>query len=399
MQRTPPRTRAAAKRHPADAADDQDATSSEHSTKVTLPTPVDDILGASKTLDSISPPESLRASPTFDDNIDTLADGEISPTAKSPSGSLESGSFDVLPLSLENPGGQATMASTEIKPPHFTKTAPEMWFNIVDQMLKAANVTEDNLKYLKTLSYLGDAALLEMSDIISTTPELGKYDYLKNKAIARFAASTEEKLGKLFGDLTIGNKKPSVLLREMTALAQGQLENDALLHKWSSMLPEMVRLLLQTQDNKNLDEIGRFSDQLMAILSKNPTVFAASPAPGPIPTVAAASYSEPTAAKIDVLAQLVNQLVSSNMQLLGEIRALTQQRNNNSGPRDCNGGHNQDRGRNRSRSQSRRRTYSPTAPGAPGKCFYHHRFGAAATKCYRPCSMETQPLAPINKEN
>lgn len=276
-------------------------------------------------------------------------------------------------ITMVNDAATGATAPIKFKLPAFTKGLPDAWFATVEAMLTAAGINDDLARYNTVIANVDPDVLMEVWDILKVSPDEGKFTHLKSQMISRFADSADQRLRRLFGDLRLDGRKPSELLRHMESLADGKLDQSALKVKWLDLLPHTMQPTLRVLRNSSNDELAKAADELMNLSQPLGTLATSLAAPGAAATpstnladVAAAHGAAPNnslAAELRNLTGLVNQLLAINMQVLA---ALTNQRHYQQ----------QDRGRSRSRSPSR---YN-------GLCYYHHKFGSAATRCVRPCN-------------
>ena len=175
--------------------------------------------------------------------------------------------------------------------------------------------------------------------------------------IKRFVGSNQQKLQRLLNELELGDSKPSQLLRRMRQLWCGGGTDDAILRElFLQRLPGNVRMVLAPSASSiTLDNLAEMADRIMEL--STPSIAA-------IHAPSVSSLSE-----IDSLRAEVRQL-----------KELVQSLSLYSRSRDP---------RHRSPTPARQRSPSPAhhTPVSDDStiCWYHQRFGNAATKCRPPC--------------
>lgn len=103
-----------------------------------------------------------------------------------------------------------------IKVPPFWKENATIWFKQLESQFLNSGITADATKYHTVVGNIETEILSQVSDIIISPPTINAYDTLKSRLIDVFSDSEERKLKKLLQDLDLGDKRPSVLLREMS---------------------------------------------------------------------------------------------------------------------------------------------------------------------------------------
>ena len=192
-----------------------------------------------------------------------------------------------------------------------------------------------------------------------TPPTDNPYTTLKQAIIKRFVGSNQQKLQRLLNELEFGDSKPSQLLRRMRQLWCGGGTDDAILRElFLQRLPGNVRMVLAPSASSiTLDNLAEMADRIMEVSTPS------------IAAIHAPSVS--SSSEIDSLRAEVRQL-----------KELVQSLSLYSRSRDP---------RHRSPTPARRRSPSPArhTPVSDDStiCWYHQRFGNAATKCRPPCRL------------
>lgn len=194
------------------------------------------------------------------------------------------------------------------------------------------------------------------------------YDPLKEAILHRNGQSVEQKLRDLFNNLSLGQSKPSQLLRKMRVLLGSNTMSDTVLRQlWLDKLHvNTIQILASLIDEIELQKLAKIADK---ITDNQP----ASP-------VYAATQRQPVASMVDAddMRKLSDRLTQLSIQVQDIQRSMQQQKCNftNRAPPESR--------RRRHRSLSRNRgKYQDNV------CWYHAKFGHQAHKCCKLCQLST----------
>jgi len=243
----------------------------------------------------------------------------------------------------------------DIKISAFWRARPRLWFVSLESEFAAYKVRTDEAMYRVTVRHLDEQAMLAVADggVLEQPPTTGKYETLKNALIERFSDSIEKQMRTLLGEMELGEKKPSVLLREMRTLADTNISDSLLRTLWLQRLPARIQEILVVLESVGLDKL--------AICADKATECAGAAA------VVAAVNTDPD----NELQQLKHQ-ISELTQAVAKISRMR----------------NRSRSKERMRPQRRGRSKSTERQ----KTCYHRRFGEKAWQCLQPCD-SVHPLA------
>jgi hypothetical protein len=257
------------------------------------------------------------------------------------------------------------LARVAVKIPPMWKNNITVWFVQVEANFDVANITSDLTKYNYLLTAIDTDTLSAITDVIIKPPEIDKYQTLKKRIIEEFSDTQSQQIRKLLSDLTLGDRKPSVLLRQMRELAKDSVTKEFLKTIWLERLPTQTQAILSVS-SAELTELATLADKIHEIR--------------PEPTVYALAKNQDTERdeKSDAIVELRKEMQQLRIQI-AELSSATEKRTKfRSG----------DRFREKSNS---RRGVSRTPEGKQtevGYCFYHKKFGRQAYKCREPCSFE-----------
>lgn len=276
--------------------------------------------------------------------------------------------------------------------PDFYQDDPKTWFLVVETEFRSFPSCSDNIKFSTVIKALDSGTLKQIHDILSNPPERNKYEAVKNAIIERLASSRQKDIRKLLKGMTLENRKPSQLLREMKDIAGTSIDNDILHQLWLDCLPADIRTLLIINDNENLETLAKVADRIMEsrgsfVMSTTTSVDRIDPPNktykdlekkiDDTQTMLATCIREIKNVKDrqEQLAQQLQQISSPPLQVIPPLQQQFAQI-----PQQFRG---------RSRSRSRRHNDQ-------GVCYYHQRFGTEAKFCTMPCTYNKNTKTPGN---
>jgi len=305
---------------------------------------------------------------------------------------LRSGSSSAVSTPESNPqiGDPDVMAKQNeslilnISPSPFSRNDPASWFRQLEALFEINKVTDDNLKYIYVQARIEPAILSVVSDFFCAPPETEKYPALKKRIVAEFSDSPRRNVQKLLQDLTLGDRRPTQLLREMRTLADGNVTDDFLRPLFLARLPEQVQFVLAASE-ESLDKLAEMADRMLDFnvhRTEVSNVNAINTRKSSLPTDTVQQY-------LTILTEQVTKLTSTVSDLVIRVEK---------GCENCSqstSGFNRSRSRSRGptdrdRSSSRNRSQIPEGVSL---CYYHYTFGKNARKCKRlengsACSMQ-----------
>ncbi|XP_066587637.1 uncharacterized protein [Prorops nasuta] len=294
----------------------------------------------------------------------TLMDFEIatnSPANAHQGTHQENGQIETLPQTQisAKPIASEVQAVWKQQLPNFLAEAPDIWFYLIEAEFSAARVTSEETKYLAVLRALDAGTLKLLTDVLRDLPEKEKYRHLKTVLLNRFVESRTKQVDRLLKSLALGDKKPSVLLREMRDLAKGEVGNEILHQLWLERLPAHVRPHLLTSNHLDLDGVAEMADRLIEVFNTSYVMATSSN-----------NQEQATNLKIEQKLNDMQALILNCMQELKELKMGA-----------CSTGASPTR-RHYPRSRSRSKTPSRSQNNL---CYYHQRFGKQAKKCTEGC--------------
>ena len=252
-----------------------------------------------------------------------------------------------------------TKPCINFKAPPFSKQNVPIWFRQVEAQFRVKGITIDEDKYDLILGSIETDICTRVSDIIINPPEQNKYQTLKERLISCFGVSEDRKLQRLFKEITLGDKKPSELLREMCELANNKLPDQLLKSLWMQHLPASTRSILLVSSEQTLAALVPLADQIHETCDFGGT------------TISAVESTRSKSSNSD----------NSHLSIDDKIETLTKQVEALSTR--------QSRSYFRSNSNSRERpnprSRQDQTRSNKWMCIFHYRYGNKARKCEPPC--------------
>lgn len=279
-----------------------------------------------------------------------------------PSTSGGQGTADIKTVKdLEN---QILVNRISVKPAPFNRDDPEIWFVQLETQFALAEIKSEPTKYNYLISALDCATTAYIRPEILAPPAQNRYTALKKCIIDRLCESARQKLNRVLTTIQLGDKKPSQLLREMQALAHGQLSDTVLLNLWLQRLPQHVQQILAcVGTEKPNSDLAKTADTIVEVQATNGVFAVAGPSHAP-PN----SSTRALEAKVDALMRRVEQSLGTTNRNTKSSNTTTSKSGNSSNKR----------------SSSRSRT--PAEVEQNPNCWFHHRFGPRARNCRPPCN-------------
>lgn len=160
-----------------------------------------------------------------------------------------------------------------IKPPQFSSTHVNGWFEILEAQFELAKVTQESTKFYHALAALSADTVSRISNEILRKKE---YETLKTTVKDIFEQSKSEIFQKLISTVSMGIGKPSQFLRDLQCQAQKVgIGDDLIRHQFLQAIPHSVAPVLAAQTGLSLDELGKLADDLVP-LARGGTINAAS---------------------------------------------------------------------------------------------------------------------------
>jgi hypothetical protein len=260
------------------------------------------------------------------------------------------------------------VSAAQAKLPSFWRNQAELWFVRAEAEFETARVTVQNTQYSLVVKALPEEIAVDVKHLLTVRPADRPYDTLK-EAVIKVCQATEADRVRRFNALSLGDQRPSQLLRRMRDLQPVGDDSPWYRHAFLAKLPAALQLHLAATRG-DLEAIAEAADTLVATLQLQPAAAAA---------------------------HVVQQHDGGGGGGGGGVRG--------GGVRGGGGG---DDGalqadlaavytrHGRKPPQQQQQTADAKRqqrPFDPNKCFFHNRFGVKARKCVSPCSAATAAAA------
>lgn len=257
--------------------------------------------------------------------------------------------------------------SVQSRIPKFWCDRPKLWFAQFEVIIYNQKLGDEG-KFALVVAQLEIKDIDQISDIILSPPNSGRYDAVKRRLLEVYEDSEGIQLQKLLNDMELGDQRPSQLLRRMRNLAGKKIPDDTLKMLWQGHLPASTRTVLAVSEESKLDSLAAMADRMQEQLKEVNAVCSCQcqPSTSKASTPSVPAETTPTAEPTEKLFSMIEALTKEVAALKTNRSRKFQRRFNNS------------RSRSRSKSRDRRNAV----------CYFHQKFGKAAYRCRSPCSFK-----------
>ncbi|GBM46209.1 hypothetical protein AVEN_270218-1 [Araneus ventricosus] len=154
----------------------------------------------------------------------------------------------------------------DVKVPPFWRENPAIWFSQLESQFITSGIVQNSTKYHTVVTSIETEILSQVSDIITSPPKDDMYKKLKERFINIFSDSEERRLKKLLQDVELGDKRPSMFLRQMQDLAGNRVGDELLRSLWLQRLPTQMQEILTTSSD-DLNKLSIMADKIANVTS------------------------------------------------------------------------------------------------------------------------------------
>lgn len=149
--------------------------------------------------------------------------------------------------------------------PDFDLEDVETWFICLEAAFCVNDVKSDRQRFNTVIVALGSKAKFVSAAIAkcSKTEASDRYQTMKNAVIDYFRPSENQRLTSLLSGVSLGDRKPSVLLTEMRRLGGDGCSDNVLSNIWLRALPVTVRSIIAAMPSASLDDQANVADKIM----------------------------------------------------------------------------------------------------------------------------------------
>ncbi|BHF75588.1 hypothetical protein SprV_0501868400 [Sparganum proliferum] len=131
--------------------------------------------------------------------------------------------------------------------PEFWQHAPELYFIRIESAFYSANITKELAKYHKLVEVLPASVISQVQSLLANPPADAPYSTLKAEILRLNSVSDRQRYHQLIKEESLGDRKPSDLLRRMRSLL-GDMQVDDKFVKEMFLEPEAGKQVSQRID-------------------------------------------------------------------------------------------------------------------------------------------------------
>lgn len=262
-----------------------------------------------------------------------------------------------------NDNSEVTAAGNEVgkialRLPSFWTTNPKLYFAQIEANFTLSNISAESTKFCCLISALDEQVMLTIADLIAKPDLRDPYTSVKNRLIEEFSVSESKRIKTLLQDLTLGDSKPSALLRRMRDLAGTNFTDQALKSMWLSLLPPSIQTILSVS-KEDLDDLAGLADRVFEVTNTSHNC-------------SAVNVTQDVSLKSEIQS-LRDEIIS----LKSQVRQLSRSRSFSRG-----------RYGNKRKVDLQTDVKVESDPKPTNLCWYHKRFANKANKCVQPCEFD-----------
>nr|VZI07626.1 unnamed protein product [Spirometra erinaceieuropaei] len=191
--------------------------------------------------------------------------------------------------------------------PDFWQHAPELYFIRIESAFYSANITKELSKYHKLVEVLSANIISQVQPLLMKPPADAPYSAVKAEILRLNAVSDRQRYHQLIKEESLGDRKPSELLRLMPSLL-GDMQVDEKLVKemFLERLPADVQTILASgSQDLTLSHLAEMADRMIEVQRFQP------------PSVAQISTSSSTVNEqlLQQMSAMANEIASLKLQL------------------------------------------------------------------------------------
>ncbi|CAE1313512.1 unnamed protein product [Acanthosepion pharaonis] len=124
-----------------------------------------------------------------------------------------------------------TEAAITVNLPAYNNVNVQVWFTQLTAIFNAKRISSQTSRYAYVVEKLPAEVAIDASDLLDEMPSDKPYDTLKEAILYKTGQSEEQRLRDLFNNLSLGQSKPSQLLRKMRVLLGSNTMSDTVLRQ------------------------------------------------------------------------------------------------------------------------------------------------------------------------
>ncbi|GBN07810.1 hypothetical protein AVEN_208373-1 [Araneus ventricosus] len=158
-------------------------------------------------------------------------------------------------------GSNAGSDRVDVRVPSFWTNNAKLLFIQREASFRLTGFTVKQTKFDYLVTALVPETLSHATDIVCEPPP-HPYTALKSRLLTQFEVSQNKKLKTLIEDLELGDRSPSVLLRQMRDLSESHIDEAFLKNIWMRRLPSHVQAVL-ADSSKSLSKLAEMADKII----------------------------------------------------------------------------------------------------------------------------------------
>ena len=131
------------------------------------------------------------------------------------------------------------------------------WLRQVEIRLKLAEVTGELERYEHVVAALPNKILSRVYDLVNNQPANDPYSTLVTRIEAKFQPTESEQIKRLLQGMKIGDRKPTMFLREMQEVAGDLVAKQVLRELFLHQLPKSLREVLTVINTASLESLAK----------------------------------------------------------------------------------------------------------------------------------------------
>ncbi|BHF78292.1 hypothetical protein SprV_0602140500 [Sparganum proliferum] len=216
------------------------------------------------------------------------------------------------PLIISSSIQQPDVPAESVHAVHFTlpdlwQHAPELYFIRIESAFYSANITKELSKYHKLVEVLPANIISQVQPLLVKPPADAPYSALKAEILRLNAVSDRQRYHQLIKEESLGDRKPSELLRRMrTLLGDMQVDEKLVKEMFLERLPPDVQTILASgSQDLTLSHLAEMADRMIEVQRFQP------------PSVAQISTSSSTVNEqlLQQMSTMANEIASLKLQL------------------------------------------------------------------------------------
>ncbi|BHF85886.1 hypothetical protein SprV_1002906000 [Sparganum proliferum] len=151
--------------------------------------------------------------------------------------------------------------------PEFWQHAPELYFIRIESAFYSANVTKELAKYHKLVEVLPASVISQVQSLLANPPADAPYSTLKAEILRLNSVSDRQRYHQLIKEESLGDRKPSDLLRRMRSLlGDMQVDDKFVKEMFLERLPADVQTILASgSQDLTVSQLAEMADRMIEV--------------------------------------------------------------------------------------------------------------------------------------